>query len=222
MPEDQQATNLSIQAKLLFIQQELHCPKEKENTFNTHFMYRSNSDILAAVKPLLAKYKCVIIQRDALVEMGGVVYVKAVSTIRCAEASESEISAPAYARENPERRGMDPSQLTGGASSYARKYSLNGLLAIDDTKDPDTQDNSQPPQNGNQQAPAQKQGAQPADTHAQYKQQAEHMVALHQAVIAADPAMNGWVDACMSDGFYKDVVNHLTQLNQSQGAQSNG
>jgi hypothetical protein len=189
---------MTIHEKLMEIQQRLNCPKGRENTFNTTFMYRSNSDILAAVKPIIKELKCVVLQSDSLVEMCGSVYVVATSTLQCTEDPTQSIAASAYARENPSRKGMDPSQLTGGASSYARKYSLNGLFAIDDVQDADTQNNNHAPQ---PQPPRESPD----------KAACLSMIMDNQEAIDADPQLKAYVDACESDGFYTDCLNNLKQ-----------
>jgi len=122
---------------LLKIQSELKAPKGQYNSFGK-YKYRSCEDILEAVKPLLVKYDAVLTISDEIVEIGGRVYVKAVATLRC---GENCYTNTAYAREPAEKKGMDEAQVTGTASSYARKYCLNGLFLIDDTKDADTDEN---------------------------------------------------------------------------------
>ncbi len=118
---------------LVNIQSKLKAPKGQKNNFGK-YKYRSCEDIVEAVKPLLAKEGAALIMSDELVLIGERYYIKATVTISCEKES---VSSTAYARETQDRRGMDQSQITGTASSYARKYALNGLLAIDDTKDAD-------------------------------------------------------------------------------------
>lgn len=127
-----------MKEKLLKIQMELKAPKGQFNSFG-NFKYRSCEDILEAVKPLLNKNKCVLTVDDELVNIGDRYYVKATATIMDAE-GEGIIVNSAYAREAEKKSGMDDSQITGTASSYARKYALNGLFLIDDTRDADTDD----------------------------------------------------------------------------------
>ena len=117
------------------IQAELKAPKGRTNKFGG-YSYRSAEDILEALKPLLSKYDCFLTIDDSIVEVGGRVYVKSTATI---EESFGDVvsEASAFAREAEVKKGMDEAQITGSASSYARKYALNGLFAIDDTKDPD-------------------------------------------------------------------------------------
>lgn len=124
--------------KLLAIQMELKAPKGQYNSFGK-FNYRSCEDILEAVKPLLEKHKCTLTVSDELVNIGDRYYIKATATLMDTE-NATNIQNTAYAREAESKSGMDASQITGTASSYARKYALNGLFLIDDTKDADTDD----------------------------------------------------------------------------------
>lgn len=125
---------LSFYEKLIKVQQELKAPKSNFNRFG-NFYYRSAEDILEAVKPLNAKYGLVLTLKDEPVLVGERYYIKA--TARIADGNECH-EVTAYARESQAKKGMDDSQITGTASSYARKYALNGLFLIDDTKDADT------------------------------------------------------------------------------------
>lgn len=127
---------MGIYEKLANIQQALKAPKGQYNSFGK-YNYRSCEDIVEAVKPLCAKNECVLTVTDSVVDISGRVYVMATATLwDCAE--EKSMSVTAYAREPKDKKGMDESQITGMASSYARKYALNGLFCIDDTKDADT------------------------------------------------------------------------------------
>ena len=126
---------MSIHEKLLTIQQGLSVPKGQKNTFGG-YNYRSCEDILQAVKPLLADTRTVLRMTDEIAERGGRIYVQALVSLIDTESTGS-IEAIAYAREEDTKRGMDSSQITGAASSYARKYALCGLLAIDDNRDSD-------------------------------------------------------------------------------------
>lgn len=127
---------MSIIEKLLAIQNELKAPKGQFNKFGG-YNYRSCEDILEAVKPLCEKHKCAVILSDEIVSVGQRYYIKATATLHDAE-SDATITNTAFAREAESKKGMDESQITGTASSYARKYALNGLFCIDDTKDADT------------------------------------------------------------------------------------
>jgi len=122
-----------INETLKAVQQELKAPKNQKNNFGG-YNYRSCEDILEAVKPILAKLNAIITLSDDLVLVGERYYVKATATLTDKEGS---ISVSGYAREEESKKGMDQSQITGASSSYARKYALNGLFAIDDTKDSD-------------------------------------------------------------------------------------
>ena len=128
---------MNIYEKLLAIQQELKAPKGQYNSFGK-YNYRSCEDILEAVKPLCAKHEALLIVSDELVYMGDRYYIKATATLIDTVESNSYAQNTAYAREEETKKGMDCSQITGTASSYARKYALNGLFCIDDTKDADT------------------------------------------------------------------------------------
>lgn len=119
---------------LVFIQQGLKAPKGNYNSFGK-YNYRSCEDILEAVKPLLAERGVALKIYDAVEECGGRIYIKATAVLTD---GENSIDTTAYAREAETKKGMDESQVTGTASSYARKYALNGLFCIDDAKDADT------------------------------------------------------------------------------------
>ena len=128
--------------ELIEIQNKLKAPKGRKNSFG-NYNYRSCEDILEAVKPLLAEYECELTLTDDIVAVGERVYVKATATIHKSGEVDPTVVRPwesvtAYAREAETKKGMDDSQITGTASSYARKYALNGLFLIDDTKDADT------------------------------------------------------------------------------------
>lgn len=130
---------MSIHEKLLSIQEELKAPKGQHNDFG-NFNYRSCEDILEAVKPLLVKHKAVLTISDEIINLSNRFYIKATAAIADLE-SNTSIEIHGYAREPESRPKMDEAQVTGSSSSYARKYALNGLFCIDDTKDPDTTNN---------------------------------------------------------------------------------
>ena len=130
------------------IQQGLKAPKGQYNSFGK-YNYRSCEDILEAVKPLLEEQACVLTITDTIEHVEGRFYVKATATVFNSEGKSVSVSA--YAREQENKTGMDQAQLTGATSSYARKYALNGLFCIDDTKDADTMDNTN---EGHSKAPA--------------------------------------------------------------------
>ena len=123
------------------IQHKLKAPKGQYNSFGK-YNYRSCEDILEGVKPLLKEHNLALLIDDEIVQIGERYYVKATAKITD---GRERVSATAYAREPDTKKGMDESQITGATSSYARKYALNALLCIDDTKDADTMDNSKKP-----------------------------------------------------------------------------
>ena len=141
--------------KLALIQQELIAPKNQYNEYGK-YNYRSCEDILEGLKPCLEKVGCALTITDEIVQVGERYYVKATATLHDKE-SDSKISNVAYAREELTKKGMDASQITGAASSYARKYALNGLFCIDDVKDADTRDNRQKEAKAQKQAEAEQQ-----------------------------------------------------------------
>ena len=127
---------MNVWQKLINIQKELKAPKNQFNSFGK-YKYRNLEDILEGVKPLLYKYEAIINISDEIVLIGERYYIKATATLIGVDKGD-EITATAYAREDENKKGMDLSQLSGSTSSYARKYALNGLFAIDDTKDSDS------------------------------------------------------------------------------------
>jgi hypothetical protein len=129
---------MNVYEKLQAIQTELKAPKGQYNKFGK-YNYRSCEDILEAVKPLLAKYGCSLTIEDTIEQIGDRYYVKATAIFRSNDKPlEPNVINTAFAREAETKTGMDASQITGTASSYARKYCLNGLFLIDDAKDADT------------------------------------------------------------------------------------
>ena len=136
---------MNIYQKLNKVQEELKCPKDQRNSFGG-YNYRSCEDILEAVKPLLFKNGLALTMRDEIIAQDGRYYIKAIGNLVStdelpegkSEKDREYIIATAFAREAEQKKGMDESQVTGTASSYARKYMLNGLFGIDDTKDADT------------------------------------------------------------------------------------
>lgn len=125
---------MKLTEKLVAIQAQLKAPKDKTNNFGG-YKYRSCESILEAVKPLLQAQGCILTISDEIVEIGNRIYLKANATL---SDGEGEYTTFGFAREPESKKGMDEPQVTGTASSYARKYALNGLFAIDDTKDADT------------------------------------------------------------------------------------
>lgn len=127
---------MNVYEKLIKVQAELKAPKSKYNSFGK-YKYRSLEDILEGVKPLLEKNKATLVISDTIEQIGDRYYLNAEASFIDTETGD-RVSNSAMARESAEKKGMDDSQITGTASSYARKYALNGLFLIDDTKDADT------------------------------------------------------------------------------------
>lgn len=120
--------------KLIAVQGALKAPKGQYNSFGK-YKYRSCEDILESVKPLLVEHGLLLTIEDDIIMVGDRIYVKAIAKLRC---GSEQLQSVAFAREEDTKKGMDSSQVTGAASSYARKYALNGLFCIDDTKDSDS------------------------------------------------------------------------------------
>ena len=180
--------------ELVAIQSELKAPKSQYNRFGG-YKYRKAEDILEAVKPLLAKQKCTLIITDDVVLIGNRIYVKATATIKN-ENGECE-TTNGWAREEESKKGMDGSQITGASSSYARKYALNGLFAIDDNADSDTTNDKQ-----HQEAQQQTQTQQPAaqqTTSPQY-----HPSDLNEGL--------GYLSRCVSKDNLLWVIQHYQPL----------
>ena len=128
---------MNIYEKLLKVQVELKAPKGQYNSFGK-YKYRSCEDILEALKPVLDKLKLTLFIKDDVIEVNTRNYVKATITLVNTEKPDEIIETSALAREEETKKGMDGSQITGASSSYARKYALNGMFMIDDTKDSDS------------------------------------------------------------------------------------
>lgn len=180
--------------ELIAIQSELKAPKSQYNKFGG-YKYRKAEDILEAVKPLLAKQKCTLIITDDVVLIGNRIYVKATATIKN-EKGECE-TTNGWAREEETKKGMDGSQITGASSSYARKYALNGLFAIDDNADSDTTNDGQ-----QQAAQQQTQTQQPADQHTASTQY--HPNDLNEGL--------GYLSRCVSKDNLLWVIQHYQPL----------
>lgn len=130
---------MTFYERLVKTQIEVKAPKSQYNSFGKYH-YRSADDIYQAAKPINEKYGLYLTLTDELFEIGGRVYIKAIAKIVDCFNPSNSIYVTAYAREAEIKKGMDDSQITGGASSYARKYALNGLYLLDDTKDADTEE----------------------------------------------------------------------------------
>jgi hypothetical protein len=131
------ADEKNLYQKLLNVQTKLKAPKSQYNSFGK-YSFRSAEDILEALKPLLQQENLTLTLTDSLTEIGNRVYIMATADLRD---DANKLTVTSYAREPDASKGTDPSQITGKASSYARKYALNGLFLIDDNKDADTNEN---------------------------------------------------------------------------------
>ena len=184
------------------IQANLHAPKNQFNNFGK-YKYRNCEDILEAVKPLAAAHGCAVIIYDEPVSIEGRHYIKAFAMLSCGTDADMQITASACAMEAESKKGMDSAQVTGATSSYARKYALNGLFAIDDTKDADSKDNSKP---------------EPLPTIS--AEQVANLEALIEEVDADKAAFLGWLKvdelSSVTAKFYANAVNALEKKrNQS-------
>lgn len=167
---------MGIMAKLQAVQAELKAPKGQYNSFGK-YKYRSCEDILEAVKPVLAKHGAAVTVGDEIVQIGDRYYIKATARFYDTETDAAPIENTAWAREPDDKKGMDPSQITGTASSYARKYALNGLFLIDDTKDADT-DEHQNQTNGAPAGPKESRSAKVAKLTAEMKRTGVGLTAI--------------------------------------------
>lgn len=138
---------MNVYEKLLEVQTKLKAPKGQFNSFG-NYSYRSCEDIQEAVKPFLGEFKAILVVGDELELIGDRYYIKSTASFIDCESGD-KVSNTSFAREELAKKGMDSSQITGSTSSYARKYALNGLFALDDTKDADTQDNTKNDNKGN-------------------------------------------------------------------------
>lgn len=190
--------------ELITIQSELKAPKTQVNRFGG-YKYRKAEDILEAVKPLLAKQKCTLIITDDIVMVGNRIYVKATATIKNEKGEFEETTG--WAREEETKKGMDGSQITGASSSYARKYALNGLFAIDDNADSDTTNTDQ--QDNHHQAAQQtaQTQQQQSQTTAQQAQPQYHPDNLAEAL--------EWVKRCVNRDNLKWVMGTYMPLNSN-------
>jgi hypothetical protein len=134
--EQQEQLMQSVAKKLTQVQSELKVPKNHLNSF-ANYRYRSCEDILEAIKPLLKKHGLSLFISDTVMQLGQRFYIEATATLTCVDTGE-QIKVTSVAREPENKKGSDESQITGAASSYCRKYLLNGLFLIDDTKDADS------------------------------------------------------------------------------------
>lgn len=141
----------NFKVRVMNLDAELKAPKNLYNSFGK-YKYRNAEGILESVKPLLVKYNLILTMSDEIIQVGDRYYIKAICTLADTE-SDEKIIVSAMARESLDKKGMDDSQITGTASSYARKYALNGLFLLDDTKDADTDEYQNTVNNGTKTAP---------------------------------------------------------------------
>lgn len=170
--------NMTLEKRLLLAQQALKAPKGQYNKFG-NYRYRSAEDILEALKPVLASFGLTLYLFDSIELVGDWHYIKATATLTD---GVNSISVNAFAREPQTKKGMDESQITGTASSYARKYALNGLFLIDDNKDADTDEYHKQQQQPPQTAPANMQPTE-SDFKADYKRFANNVIQLTGATM---------------------------------------
>ena len=183
---------MSIVKTLSKIQAELKAPKGQRNTFGK-YNYRSAEDILEAVKPLTAKNSLILTLSDEMQLIGDRIYVKATARLTN---GEQEVVTVAFAREEASKKGMDASQVTGAASSYARKYALNGLFCIDDNKDSDatnTHGKAEP------KPAAKKPAAKKAAPSNLFEKSLEHIGASKDQAAAAKAVLNKYADEFTAD-----------------------
>ena len=189
----------TIHEKLSQIQNKLNAPKGQYNSFGK-YNYRNCEDILQALKPILSEHKCHVSLSDEVVMVGNRFYIKATATITDSE--NNSFSTTAFAREAESKKGMDESQVTGSTSSYARKYALNGLFAIDDNKDADMLNNHADFTNQPVAQAAMQQGAQ--------------MGSVKQLPTLSDERFNGAVQAVKNGQFDKLKLLTDFQLTEQQ------
>ena len=137
---------MDFKEKLMKVQTEIKAPKNLYNSFGK-YKYRNAEGICEAVKPFLSKYSLFLTLEDDVIIVGDRIYIKATAVLSDTE-TDNSIEVSALAREAETKKGMDESQITGTASSYARKYALNGLFLLDDTKDADTDEYKQQEDDG--------------------------------------------------------------------------
>lgn len=202
---------MTIYEKLAKIQSTLKAPKNQYNAFGK-YKYRNCEDILEAVKPLLAEVKAVVIIGDELELIGSRFYVKATARFIDCE-TDAQITNTAYAREEDTKKGMDGSQITGASSSYARKYALNGLFCIDDTKDADATNGMSDQETSQNGKGGQKQSNQQRDP----RDMQQAMTEQHYNILirACD---NAQMDSGKAEAFWKEryKVKSLADIPDSQ------
>jgi len=199
----------TIENLLSHLQRTVKVPKSQRNSFG-NYNYRSCEDIVEAIKTSLPE-GALLILNDDIVQIGDRFYVKATASLFY---KEKTVSATAYARESLTKKGMDDSQITGATSSYARKYALNGLFAIDDTKDADTQDNAE-----KKEAP--KVVAKPTDPRkAKIKQLLEDLGHYPKTAKEASDILFELTTNVYVEKSYDDIISKLTILVEEKDAKT--
>lgn len=211
---------MGIYEKLLTVQQKLKAAKGHYSDFGNYY-YRSCEDITEAVKPLLMEVKAVLLLTDEVVTVGGRIYVKAVARLLDVE-SDGVVEVCGYAREAESRSKFDVAQLTGTASSYARKYALNGLFALDDAKDadamPQAQQQGEEPADSSQK-PANSGGAAKPAAKATSKQLGQLQAMAKQKGVAVDSIIKGYQLAQLQDMTTAQWAQTMNSLRKRADAQ---
>ena len=211
---------MGIYEKLLTVQQKLKAAKGHYSDFGNYY-YRSCEDITEAVKPLLMEAKAVLLLTDEVVTVGGRIYVKAVARLMDVE-SDGVVEVCGYAREAESRPKFDVAQLTGTASSYARKYALNGLFALDDAKDADAMPPAQQPAEnpaGSSQKPANSGGAAKPAAKATSQQLGQLQAMAKQKGVAVDSIVKGYQLAQLQDMTTAQWARTMNSLRKRADAQ---
>ncbi|MGV3010044.1 ERF family protein [Streptococcus thoraltensis] len=203
---------MTVYQKLLDVQSELKAPKNQRNTFG-NYNYRSAEDIKEAVKPILAKHKATILVDINISESAnGWVYEEARAIFVDVETGD-KVEVKGYAREPENKKGMDPSQISGASNSYATKYALNGLLLLDDTKDADS--------NEYQEQVSQKSKTQPRKS--QPKKISDAVVTGYEAALKSVAEKNGSDIAVITSWFLGNLkVHKLEDITEDQVTEANG
>lgn len=197
--------------KLSIIQYELKAPKNQRNTFG-NYNYRSAEDILEAVKPLLKENGLTIFISDDIKNIGDRYYLCSTVTVAL---NNEQVSVVGMARESEDKKGMDAAQITGAASSYARKYALNGMFAIDDTKDPDTDENYN-------QSPRDKKEIKNTTKESYKTPQEDNIRSMGKQLGYSDVIMNAKIATITNEQQATDMINNLTKLISVKEEKNNG
>lgn len=194
---------MTLREKLSCIQQDMKAPKNLRNTFG-NYNYRNAESILEAFKPFEKKYKVSLTLSDKVEVISDRVYITAIARLLDCESNEDMIVS-ASAREAAEKKGMDAAQVTGATSSYARKYALNGLFLLDDTKDPDTDEYEKESQSRSE-------GQKKASTKKSQPEQKEEVVSEKDLAVLRETFKSKGIDEAYVIGLYKlEKLEGLTQ-----------